>query len=61
MKEQLDVFFNSVLVGTLEVDENVEAQKVAKSAEVHFPRRTVVIKKYIFLPHKSISFFEKIT
>lgn len=60
MKESLDVFFNGVFKGTIEAEEQATAPEVAKAAEVYFPRRTVTIKKYINIPHRSIAFIEKV-
>ena len=59
MLESLDVFFNSNLVGCLEADVNATKEQLLKSAEVHFPRRTLTIKKAIHIPHKSLVFIEK--
>jgi hypothetical protein len=58
-KEDIDIYFNGVFVGILNLNEDISKESAAKAAETFFPRRTVVIKKFIFVPHKSISFIEK--
>ena len=57
--ETLDVFFNSQFVGMLEAKEDATKENLMKPAETYFPRRSFMVRKVIFLPHKSISFFEK--
>ena len=58
MSEQIDIFFNSVIVGTLDLNENVTQAEVSKKAQIFLPKRTMNIKE-VFIPHKSISLFEK--
>ena len=58
--DKIDVYFNGMFVGVLDAKEQATNAEIAKAAEVHFPRRNLIIKKFIYLPHKSISFIEKI-
>lgn len=57
--ETLDIFFNGSCVGSIEYKDGATREDLIKKAEIHFPRRTVTIKKILFMPSKCISFIEK--
>lgn len=60
MRDMIDIFFNNQFIGILEAKETATKKEVSKAAQSFLPRRTVVIKKEIFIPHKSITLIEKI-
>lgn len=57
--ETLDVFFNGSFLGAVDVNVAATQPEILKPAEKLLPKRTVVMKKIIFVPHKSVSFIEK--
>lgn len=58
--ESLDVFMNGVFLGVMEAKENATKESLIKPAEQFFPRRTITFKKIIHIPHRSITFIEKV-
>ena len=59
MKESIDIFFNSNFIGIMDVPEVFTQVEISKAAQKFLPKRNLIIKKEIFIPHKSLSFIEK--